>query len=458
MKHMKFDFGLPPMKMFHMPSLHSGIHYIPPRPGWVIRPAKGARIRGFVASENDAMRKMQRETVSNMKQRLMGDVMEINSSPVVIEGAEFRKGGVLISNRAWLNGASGDRLRRKYDLKNDDERQQHRLSDAFARARRRGESQLPVWKDAVDDLDIAIEVKNGFNYYHFTQESLGLLAHFAPDESGRPINLHLPSGDVRGFIMGFVSAIFPQLADRVRIVHKPTRYKSVRTVYSHRHYLYQVSDERIRQAAAESAEHRWGRPRQDMLNRRVVGMSSYDSCLRLLREHALRRVPGSLVSSMPKLIWMGRDETGDARARGISGHEPLLEELHGRGFETVIFEHLTPLEQIAAMQAADIVIAPHGAGLVNMIYARPDALVIEIGSRQTQLHRWGVFHPAAHVSGCGYDGVFADIMGAQDPKRVPPISKGLLGVTLGPRAMKRILRIVDDAMRARRPAQGPSTA
>lgn len=448
---MKFDFGLAPMKMFHMPALHPGIHYIPPRPGWVLRPAAGGRIRGFAASENQAMRQMQRETIANIDRRLMDGVMEINSAPVVIEKAEFRKGGVLIDQRAWLNGASGDRLRRKYDQRNDDARQKRRLSDAFARARRQGEGQLPVWKDGQERLDIGIEVKNGFNYYHFTQESLGALAHFADDDSGRKINLHLPPGDLRGFIRGFVSAIFPQLEHRLHIMRRPTRYKKVRSVYSHRHYLYQVMDPRIAETADDGPERRWARPRQDMLNRRNVSMSSYDSCLRLLREHALRRVPGSLVAAMPKLVWMGRDETSAARARGLSGHEPLLEDLRARGFETVIFEHLSPLEQIAAMQAADIVIAPHGAGLVNMIYARPDALVIEIGSRQTQLHRWGVFHPAAHVSGCDYCGVFADVMGAPDAAQVPHISDGLLGVALGPRAITRILRLVDRAMQARGP-------
>ena len=442
---MKFDFGKPPMEMFHMPTLHPGLHYIPPRPGWVMRPAQGARVRGFAASENDAMRAMQRETIQNFDRRLMDEVMEINSAPVVMEKAGFCKGGVLIGGRALLNGASGDRLRRKYDLKNGDEPRQNRLANAFVRSRRRGSSGLPVWKDPVDGLDIAIEVKNGFNYYHFTQESLGGLAHFSGDESGRPVNLHLPPGDVRGFITGFIGAIFPQLADRIRIQHKPVRYNKVRSFYSHRHYLYQVADERIGETATNITEGRWGRPRHDITNRRIVSMSSYDSCLRLLREHALRRVPQSMVAGMPKLVWMGRDESGDARARGISGHEPLVEELTARGFETVIFEHLEPIEQIAAMQAADVVIAPHGAGLVNMIYARPEALVIEIGSRQTQLHRWGVFHSAAHVSGCQYDTVFADIMGADDPEGVPPISKGLLGVTLGQRAINRILRIVTEA-------------
>lgn len=166
---MKFDFGRPPMEMFHMPTLHPGLHYVPPRPGWVMRPAQGGRVRGFAASENEAMRAMQRETIQNFDRRLMDEVMEINSTPVVMEQAEFCKDGVLIDKRALLNGASGDRVRRKYDLQNSDKARQDRLADAFARARRRGTSNLPVWKDPVDSLDIAIEVKNGFNYYHFTQ-------------------------------------------------------------------------------------------------------------------------------------------------------------------------------------------------------------------------------------------------------------------------------------------------
>ncbi|KGJ03802.1 hypothetical protein IT41_12755 [Paracoccus halophilus] len=434
------------MDMFHMLGIHPGVHYVPPRPGWVMRPAERARIRGFAASENNAMRAMQQESIENLEDRLMDDVMEINTAPVVLEDARFVKDGILIAGRALLNGASGDRLRRKYDLRNPGQKKQDRLADAFRRAKRQGEKQLPVWKDPCDRFDIAIDVKNGFNYYHFTQESLGSLAHFATDDSGRPINLHFPPGDVRSFVMNFVTTIFPQLADRVRILSRTKRYDHVRSVFSHRHYLYQVADERIPRAAAVSGEGRWQRLRHEIISRRKVMLSSYDSNLRLLREHALRHVSQSLVSSMPRLVWMGRDESGDARARGISGHQALLEELTARGFETVVFEHLTPAEQIAAMQAADIVIAPHGAGLVNMVYARPDTLVIEIGSRQSQLHRWGVFHSAAHVSRCRYDAVFADSMGDTDPERVPPISQGLLGVQLGPRAIGQILQILDQAM------------
>ena len=101
---MKFDFGRPPMEMFHMPTLHPGLHYVPPRPGWVMRPAQGGRVRGFAASENEAMRAMQRETIQNFDRRLMDEVMEINSTPVVMEQAleSFRRQKFLDEcNRAY---------------------------------------------------------------------------------------------------------------------------------------------------------------------------------------------------------------------------------------------------------------------------------------------------------------------------------------------------------------------
>lgn len=445
---MKVDLARPPMSTFHMPGLHPGLSYLPPRPGWILRPAEGARVRLFAESDNPKLRRAQQNAIDRQQRRMLASVMEINCAPVLLEDATFRHGFALIGERAWLNGAAGGRLRTRYDQQNQAEWRQARLHDAFRRARGAAEQALPVWKEPADDLPIAIELKNGFNYYHFTVETLGCLAAFADDDSGQPINLHLPQDNVRGFIPDFIAAVFPGIADRVAFVSNGRSYGRVRAHYSHRHYLYQTADERIRAAIAEpGVDPAWAEQlRSETQHRKAVAMASYDSSLRLLREHALRQVPGKLVEERPRLIWMGRDESGEARARGITGHKPLLAELSARGFEVVAFEHLGPLEQIAQMQAADILIAPHGAGLANMVYAKSGALVIEIGTRQTQLHRWGDFLPAAHVSRCHYDTVFADVAGLSDLARVPPVSEGLLGVHVGRDATRRILDLVDEAL------------
>ncbi|MFC3570694.1 glycosyltransferase 61 family protein [Paracoccus simplex] len=445
---MKIDLARPPMSVFHMPGLHPGLSYLPPRPGWVMRPTEGARVRLFAESDDPALRGAQQNAIDRQQQRALASVMEINCAPVLLEDATFRHGFAMIGERGWLNGAAGGRMRTRYDQKNPDEQRQSRLHDAFRRARRDADLPLPVWKELAEDLPIAIELKNGFNYYHFTVETLGCLAAFADDDSGQPINLHLPQDEVRDFIPGFIAAVFPGIADRVAFVTGRQSYERVRAHYSHRHYLYQTGDERILAAIAEpGVDPRWAdQLRSKSLQRKAVFMASYDSSLRLLREHALRQLPGKLVEERPRLVWMGRDEAGDARARGITGHKALLAELSARGFRVVAFEHLSPLEQIAQMQAADILIAPHGAGLANMVYARPGALVIEIGTRQTQLHRWGDFLPAAHVSRCRYDTVFADIAGLSDLGQVPPVSEGLLGVHVGRNATRRILELVDEAL------------
>ncbi|WJS84616.1 glycosyltransferase family 61 protein [Paracoccus sp. TOH] len=445
---MKIDLARPPMSVFHMPGLHPGLSYLPPRPGWIMRPTEGARVRLFAESDDPALRGAQQNAIDRQQQRALASVMEINCAPVLLEDATFRHGFAMIGERVWLNGAAGGRMRTRYDQKNPDEQRQSRLHDAFRRARRDADLPLPVWKELAEDLPIAIELKNGFNYYHFTVETLGCLAAFADDDSGQPINLHLPQDEVRDFIPGFIAAVFPGIADRVAFVTGRQSYERVRAHYSHRHYLYQTGDERILAAIAEpGVDPRWAdQLRSKSLQRKAVFMASYDSSLRLLREHALRQLPGKLVEERPRLVWMGRDEAGDARARGITGHKALLAELSARGFRVVAFEHLSPLEQIAQMQAADILIAPHGAGLANMVYARPGALVIEIGTRQTQLHRWGDFLPAAHVSRCRYDTVFADIAGLSDLGQVPPVSEGLLGVHVGRNATRRILELVDEAL------------
>lgn len=454
---MSMELRLPPMAAFHMPGIHPGMAYQQPRPGWVIRPMPSARVRLFGESENSILRAAQRASIQRQEKRMLRTVMEINAAPVVLEQASFRNAFGMIDGRIWLNGAAGNRMRNKFDQQNDEKWLHERLTSAFRRASRNAELPLPVWKGPVDDLPVAIELKNGFNYYHFTTETLGCLAPFASDDSDRPINLHLPQENMRGFLMGFIQAVFPTLARRVRFLASAQDYDRVRALYSHRHYLYQVDDPRVDEVlGAAEVDMRWLRIlRPDAASRKSVSMGSYDSSLRLLREHALRQVPRGMAATMPRLVWMGRDESGEARVRGLTGHERLLEALAERGFQQVAFEHLSPIEQIAQMQAADILIAPHGAGLANMLYARPDTLVIEIGSRQTQVHRWGDFLPCAHVAACRYDTVFADVVGADGSDEVPAISQGLLGLHIGQPAKRRILALVDEALGGT-PDRGPA--
>lgn len=445
---MALDLRRPPVDILHMPTIHDGMCYIGQPPDWIIRPVAAAEIRMFAASDSPELRARQQAMINRQLRAMPKGALEIRSSAVVLENARFAQGLVQISDRFWLNGASGSRVRTQFENSNPEPWRRDRYLGAFRRSRAKGPARIPACdrKDGYK-LDVAIELKNGFNYYHFSTETLGSLAHYLNDGTSSPITLHLPTSSVKGFMKRFIDAVFPSLADRVRFEGQPEHYDRVRSVYSHQHYLYAASDDTVNVALNDPGlDPRWPEIARDPHRIKRTAMMSYDTSLRLLRDAALSQIRPS--AAMPRLVWMGRDEGGDARARGIEGHEPLLEELSALGFEQVAFEHLSPLEQIATMNGADIVIAPHGAGLANMIYAKPGAKIIEIGTRQTQLHRWGDFLKCAHVSRCRYDTVFADIEGVEDLTTVPKMSDGHRGVRVSRNATEHIISIVGETLAA----------
>lgn len=435
----------PPVDILHMPTLHHGVYYSGEVPDWIARKAKPARVRMFAASDLTELRERQDRMITRQADNLPFEALEINSSPVVIENARFAQGLVQISDRFWLNGASGGRVRTKFERRNPEDWRLQRYHTAFVRSRNNGEGRIGKYTgNDANELEIAIELKNGHNYYHYSTETLGSLAHFVDDDSDKQITLHVGNGEMKGFVRKFIDAIYPSLSHRVSFQQKPTRYDRVRSVYSHQHYLYAAADPKLDEALSDpDLDTRWFDLARGPRQVKTVAIQSYDMSLRLLREQALAQVEAANITSAPRYIWLGRDEGNDARNRGLTGQEPLLEELAAKGFEQVVFEHLTPLEQIAAMNSADIVIAPHGAGLANMIYAKPGALVIEIGTRQTQLHRWGDFVKCAHVSQCHYDTVFADIAGHETTGEVPPMAQGHCGVHVGKMATDQIIASID---------------
>jgi capsular polysaccharide biosynthesis protein len=72
--------------------------------------------------------------------------------------------------------------------------------------------------------------------------------------------------------------------------------------------------------------------------------------------------------------------------RGTAGYRRVLNEaevvqfLSRFGFEAVLLETLTVRQQAAAMASCDVVIAPHGGGLSNLVFCSPGTKVIEIFS------------------------------------------------------------------------------
>lgn len=93
---------------------------------------------------------------------------------------------------------------------------------------------------------------------------------------------------------------------------------------------------------------------------------------RLIRHFGLQAVPIS-----GKRIFISR---GKAERRRIVNEKELEPFLEKSGFESVVLEDLPLREQIRLFASAEALVAPHGAGLINMIYMRPEK------SRVTELY------------------------------------------------------------------------
>ena len=168
--------------------------------------------------------------------------------------------------------------------------------------------------------------------------------------------------------------------------------------------------------------------------------SSYDSSLRLARDHILPKLSKRQIEKFPARIFVSRDNSSDINHRPMIGEGELFAELQKNGFERLYFEHLSPLEQLAAIQAAESVVSVHGAFFAHMAFARPQTHFVELANLQLQRHRWGDFLGNAHASGCRYSTVFADAA-ENDPTQLRPISTGMSPVRVGRRAIDKIIEV-----------------
>lgn len=95
-------------------------------------------------------------------------------------------------------------------------------------------------------------------------------------------------------------------------------------------------------------------------------------------------------TSLPKKFFISRSK---AEHRRITNEADICTELGKRGFQTVYLEELAVLEQIALFNNAEFIVAAHGAGLTNLLFAKPGTKVIEI----FQAHEDSTFFDLAQI-------------------------------------------------------------
>lgn len=99
----------------------------------------------------------------------------------------------------------------------------------------------------------------------------------------------------------------------------------------------------------------------------------------------------------------------NARGRHLLNYDAVEQHLQARGFETVLLETLSVREQVAMFAEAAVVVAPHGAGIANLVFLPEGSAFVELQPRS-------VSHPIAWVlskaAGCRYGVVFCHDSGS----------------------------------------------
>lgn len=444
----KIDLTLPPDVLFLNPWRDPGFRLLL-EPEYVWRPIKGANIVGFAASAHQEInQKIESFLKGTKKNRKFSSPVEFNAVPVMLDRANFRKSFVFARDRVLLSGAAATRAINNYRWENEarETDPDQRLNDFFATCRERNEGKvLPVYSGMLgSDIPFAIECRNTFNYYHFITESLSQLTVLDGLDFQGNIYFHYPNHESKQkpFAKEFAEALFPEFKGRIFFERVPKDYAKVLTCYDliGGHHMAPSADfDGLDEFMPDSMIQKGGVAPVE--SRVPLSMNAVSASLVSLRDRALRAIEGHEFAHLPKRFFAGRD-TRQSRARHMEGEDLLFEHLEMFGFEYVVFESHSPLEQIALMARAEVMVSYHGAGFTNMLFAGPQTYAIEIGTLQTAQFRWGDFWPVAHASGCKYISFYGDFR-SDTPLIEPSFDKdGIVAASLSKRAISQIMAFV----------------
>ncbi|MGC1502546.1 MAG: glycosyltransferase family 61 protein [Sulfitobacter sp.] len=446
--HNKIDLTLSPDVLFLNPWRDPGFRLLlEPEYNW--RPIKGGHIAGFAASAYPEInKKIEQFLRRTKKHRTLATPVEFNSVPVMLEQASFRKSFVLAQDRMLLSGAAATRALTRYRRDNytagiDAEL---RLTEFFASCREHNKDKdIPVYSGLLEShIPFAIECRNTFNYFHFITESLAQLTVLDGLDFQGDIYFHFPNSEdkQRPFAKAFAEALFPEFKERIFFERVPKDYSQVVTAYEvnggYRMAPFADFDGLAKHMPDSKV---WHDGVVSSQAHEPLAMNVVNTNLISLRARALRAIDGLDFGHLPKRFFVGRD-TRVSRARHLEGEDLLFEHLQMFGFEYVVFESLSPLEQIALMARAEMMVSYHGAGFTNMLFASPETYVVEIGTLQTAQIRWGDFWPLANASTCKYASFYGDFK-SNNPLLEPVFGEdGIVPASLSEQAIGQVMAFI----------------
>jgi len=444
----KIDLSLDPEELFLNPWVEDGLRLLD-APDFIWRETGSAVIDGFAVSGHAEINAKIRAFVAQTKKsKQFKTTVEVNSVPVVLENVSFRKSHAMAKGKLLLSGASSTRLLNGYRRENENAATDplEALDGFFQRCRFANKGQdIEVEMTFIEpDLDFAIECRNTFNYFHFMTETLCQLSVLDDVGFRGNVYFHFPNQEEkhRSFADAFVDSLFPEYAGRVFFERAPKEYDLVLSAFDMIGGIPQMPKtvtDGLRRLAPEGVDI------GSTAFQPIMAMNSVSSALLNLRKRALRAIEGYDFSYLPKRFFVGRSDE-HSRSRPLQGQKNLLDQLVPMGFEYIVFEELAPLEQVALMARAEIMISHHGAGFTNMLFAAPGAYVIELGTLQTAQYRWADFWPIANAAQCRYINFFADFS-ADDPLLEPHFSaEGIVPTALAPIAISQIAGFISGVL------------
>ena len=444
----KVDLSSKPEELFLNPWRDPGIQLVR-APEYIWKRREPTLIKGFPASADAGMNhKISAFVAQSEQHRKFREVLEYNSIPVVLDQCEFRKSFVFVQDRLWLTGAAAARVQTEYRRarETNPEGAEAMLVSYLSDCRHANSGRsIPVIETGADlPQDFVIECRNTFNYFHFMTESLSQLEVLSQLEFEGRIFFHFPNREdkMRGFAQAFVDALYPELADRIVFERSPKSYDRALAAFDLMGCHYQSPH--VDHAELETispGDQLWKGRTATIGSQSILAMNCVNTNLISLRKRALQAIEGRDTSHLPRRFYVGRDSRL-SRSRHMEGEDLLFDHLRLFDFEYVVFENLDPLDQIALMANAEMMISYHGAGFTNMLFANPEAFVIEIGTFQTAVSRWHDFWPLANASGCKYVTFFADYKSDLPAADLRPFKDEILPVHLSAAGIAQVLAFV----------------
>lgn len=100
------------------------------------------------------------------------------------------------------------------------------------------------------------------------------------------------------------------------------------------------------------------------------------STIKFLRQTFLKKIDRHN-SPTPKRIYISRSQ---ARGRLVINEDKVIDLVSQFGFQTIVLEKLSVLEQVSLFANAEAIISPHGSSLTNLVFCNPSTVVIELFS------------------------------------------------------------------------------